>query len=130
MTSHTIESSSEKRGLGTRLDEVAWALFLIMTGALWLAPAGWAPEGSWLIGLGLILLGLNGARRLSRLRVSGFGIAVGIAALVAGVGRILGGAGFFVPILLVALGAVLAVRAISKSRHAGAVTVAGGGPCR
>jgi hypothetical protein len=115
---HTSEDTSDSRGLGVRLDEIGWALFLIMTGALWLTPGGWAPQGSWLAGLGLILLGLNGARRFCRLRVSPGGIAAGIAALVAGVGQILGGAGLFIPILLVALGIVLATRTISRAGHA------------
>ena len=115
---HTPEDTSDGRGLGVRLDEIGWALFLIMTGALWLTPGGWAPQGSWLAGLGLILLGLNGARRFCHLRVSPGGIAAGIAALVAGVGQILGGAGLFIPVLLVALGIVLAQRTISRATHA------------
>ncbi len=117
---HTTDSTSDHRGLGARLDEIGWALFLILTGALWLTPGGWAPRGSWLVGLGLILLGLNGARRFCHLRVSAGGIAAGIAALVAGVGEILGGAGLFIPVLLVALGLVLATRTISRVRHAAA----------
>jgi hypothetical protein len=115
---HTSADGSDGRGLGVRLDEIGWALFLIMTGALWLTPGGWAPQGSWLAGLGLILLGLNGARRFCRLRVSPGGIAAGIAALVAGVGQSLGGAGLFIPVLLVALGIVMAMRTISRARHA------------
>jgi hypothetical protein len=115
---HTSEDTADGRGLGVRLDEIGWALFLIMTGALWLTPGGWAPQGSWLVGLGLILLGLNGARRFCRLRVSPGGIAAGIAALVAGVGQILGGAGLFIPVLLVALGIVLATKTISRARPA------------
>ncbi len=120
---HTTEGSLDGPDLGVLLDEVAWAVLLIMTGALWLAPAGWAPDGSWLIGLGLILLGHNGARRLYRLRASGLGIAAGIAALLAGVGRIPGGPGLVIPIVLVALGTLLAV---STARHADTP----GGPCR
>jgi hypothetical protein len=116
----TEGSSDNQHGLGARLDEIAWALFLIMTGALWLTPGGWAPDGTWLVGLGLILLGWSGARRFSRRPVSASGIAVGITALVAGVGRILGGAGLFIPVLLVALGIVLATRTITKAGHAAA----------
>ena len=115
---HSSADTADSRGLGVRLDEIGWALFLIMTGALWLTPGGWAPQGSWLAGLGLILLGLNGARRFCRLRVSPGGIAAGIAALVAGVGQSLGGAGLFIPVLLVALGIVLAMRTISRARPA------------
>ncbi len=115
MTNNTIHSSSDTHRVAVRIDEIAWALFLIMTGALWLEPGGWAPDGTWLIGLGLILLGSNGARRLYRHPVSACGVAVGVAALVAGVGRILGSAGLFIPVLLVALGLVLATRTISRA---------------
>lgn len=126
----TKSPSDNQHGLGARLDEIAWALFLIMTGALWLTPGGWAPDGSWLVGLGVILLGWSGARRFCRRPVSACAIAVGIAALVAGVGRILGGAGLFIPILFVALGIVLATRTVTKSRQGGTVTTDGGGACR
>ena len=126
----TTGDAPDKLKLGNRLEEVAWALFLIMTGALWLTPAAWAPEGTWLAGLGLILLGRNAARHLYRLGVSGFGIAVGLAALVAGVGRILGGATLFVPMLLIALGTAMAVRTIARTRrHAHAAGDSSGGTC-
>jgi hypothetical protein len=115
---HGTEGTAPEHGLGARLDELAWALFLIMTGALWLTPGGWAPDGSWLIGLGVILLGWSAARRLGRRPVSACGFSVGVAALVAGVGRILGSTGLFMPILLVALGIVLATRSIAKTRAA------------
>ncbi len=115
---HTTESTSDRQGLGVRLDEIAWALFLIMTGALWLTPGGWAPDGTWLVGLGVILLGWSGARRFCHQPVSAGAIAVGIAALVAGVGRILGSAGLFIPILLVALGIGLATRTVTRALQA------------
>ncbi len=54
-----------KKGLNQKLNAVAWALFLIMLGGLWMTPAGTVPESTWLIGVGLILLGLNAIRYLS-----------------------------------------------------------------
>jgi len=48
----------EKMALDKRLDALGWGLFLIMIGGLWLAPEGWVPEGTWLIGTGIIILGL------------------------------------------------------------------------
>ena len=105
---------------GKRLDEIAWALVLVMTGALWLAPKGMFPEGTWLLGVGLIVLGLNAARRLRGLKASGFGIIVGLGALAAGAGRILGQDLPLVPILLIGLGLGLVVRsALAKDRPAG-----------
>ena len=87
----------EKHRLGKRIEELALALFLVMTGALWLAPDAWVPEGTWLACVGLILLGLNAARHLHGLPMSGFGIIAGATALAAGSVRILGFEHLFVP---------------------------------
>ena len=43
---------SGDRRQGQRLEEIAMALVLIMTGGLWLAPKAMFPEGTWLAGLG------------------------------------------------------------------------------
>ena len=102
---------SGNRRHGQRLDEIAMALVLIMTGGLWLAPKAMFPEGTWLAGLGLILLGLNAVRRILGIRVSGFDIVVGFIALVAGVGHIIGKELPLVPILLIVLGVGLVIRA-------------------
>jgi hypothetical protein len=97
--------------LGKRLEEIAWALFLIMSGALWLAPKAWVPEGTWLAGFGLILLGLNAARRLYGLKLEGFGLVVGLAAFAAGIGRMLGRDLPFVAILLILVGLAMTIKA-------------------
>jgi hypothetical protein len=102
---------SGNRRHGQRLDEIAMALVLIMTGGLWLAPKAMFPEGTWLAGLGLILLGLNAARRICGLKTSGFGIIVGLIAFAAGIGRIIGQELPVIPILLIILGAGLVLRA-------------------
>lgn len=116
---HTIGETSEKRRLGKRLEELAFALLLVMTGALWLAPNGRVPEGTWLAGAGIILLGLNAARHFYRLGIQGFGIVAGIAALVGGCGRILGHKFLFIPILLIAWGAAMIVKSIVRSEKSG-----------
>lgn len=108
----------EKQQLGKRLEELALAVFLVMTGGLWLAPAAWVPDGAWQAGVGLILLGLNAARSLNGLRPSGFGVVAGLAALAAGAGRILGREHLFVPMLLIFLGAVMIVKAAAGNGNA------------
>ena len=105
------------RRQGKRLDEIAMALALIMTGALWLAPKAMFPEGTWLVGVGLILLGLNAVRRIRGLKTSGFGIIVGLIASAAGIGRIIGQDLPLVPILLIIFGVGLVVRAATGSRR-------------
>ncbi len=99
------------RRQGKRLDEIAMALVLIMTGVLWLAPKAMFPEGAWLVGAGLIVLGLNAARRILGIKTSGFGIIVGLIAFSAGIARIIGQELPLIPILLIILGAGLVVRA-------------------
>jgi hypothetical protein len=106
---------SGDRRPGKRFDEIALALVLIMTGALWLAPKPMFPEGAWLVGVGLIVLGLNAARRVRGLKTSGFGIIVGLLAFAAGTGRIIGRDLPLMPILLIILGAGLAIRAAAGS---------------
>jgi len=105
------------RRLAKRLDEIALALVLIMTGALWLAPKAMFPEGTWLLGAGLIVLGLNAIRRLRGLKMSGFGIVVGLVALAAGIGRILGQELPIIPVLLIVFGVGLVIRTVARGRR-------------
>jgi hypothetical protein len=107
---------SGSRRPGQRLDEIAMALVLIMTGGMWLAPKAMFPDGTWLAGLGLILLGLNAARRMNGVKTSGFGIIVGLIAFAAGIGRIIGQELPIVPILLIILGAGLVLRAAAGKK--------------
>ena len=109
-------NTTSDRLTGKRLDEIAVALALIMTGGLWLAPSGLIPEGAWLAGAGLILLGLNAARRVRGIKASGFGVIVGFVALAAGVGRILGRNLPFWPALLIVLGIALTVKGAAAPR--------------
>ena len=105
---------------GKRLDEIALALALIITGALWLAPKAMFPEGTWLVGAGLIVLGLNAARRILGIKTSGFGIIVGLFACAGGIGRIIGQELPLVPILLIILGIGLVLKAAAgKGRPLG-----------
>jgi hypothetical protein len=114
--SGTADPSGDRRQ-GKRLDEIAFALILIMTGGLWLAPKGMFPEGAWLVAAGLIILGLNATRRFLGIKTSGFGIIVGLFACAAGIGRIVGQELPLVPILLIVLGAGLVVRAAAGGKN-------------
>jgi hypothetical protein len=49
-----------KRALDKRFEWIGWGLFLIMLGGLALVPNHLVPQGTWLVGTGLIMLGLNG----------------------------------------------------------------------
>ena len=106
-----------KVSLNKRLESVAWGLFLIMLGCQAFIPAERVNEGYWSIGVGLILLGLNGARYLNQIRMSGFTTVLGIIALLTGVGEL---AGFDLPglaILLILLGANLVLKPWLEERQ-------------
>ncbi len=61
---------------------LAWGAIFIWWGIIELFH--FLPDGTALVGLGLILLGVNAARHLSGIPMSGFSITVGILALVWG----------------------------------------------
>ncbi len=47
----TYDKNQSKRRLDYRFKNIAWALFLIMVGGLWLLPIKIVPSGSWAIGV-------------------------------------------------------------------------------
>ena len=55
-----------------------------------LLPREFVPEGTWLIGAGLILLGLNGIRYLNDIKVSRFTITLGFAGIGFGLATLFG----------------------------------------
>jgi hypothetical protein len=113
---HVATAPDAQRAVSRRLDELAWALFLILIGAIWLLPAGTVPEGAWLIGAGLILLGINAARSLKGIKVSGFGIVLGVLALVAGLGQIAGVKVPVLAILFILIGASIILKPLVAKR--------------
>jgi len=66
------DQDQSKMHLNKRLEAIAWGLFLIMIGGLWLLPDETVPEGTWLLGVGVIMLGLNGVRNMYGIKMSGF----------------------------------------------------------
>ncbi len=93
------------RTLEIKLERIGWALFLIMIGGLALLPAGWVPAGAWLVGVGLIMVGMNVVRHREGIRISGFTTLLGVAAMAAGVFSMAGIDFPVFPILLIAVGA-------------------------
>jgi hypothetical protein len=101
---------AQKSSLNKRLDEIGWALFLIMIGGLWLLPAGKVPEGTWLVGAGLIMLGVNGVRYSNGIKVSSFTVILGVLALAGGLADFLGVKLPLFPILLILIGASIILK--------------------
>jgi len=89
--------------LDRHLESIGWALFLIMIGGIALIQT--VPQGTWLVGTGLIMLGLNVARYVNGIRPSNFTVVVGILALLLGIGGMTGLDLPFLPVLLILIGA-------------------------
>ena len=96
----------QKEELGQQLDAIGWGLFLVMLGGLWLVPEEWGvPEGTWLVGTGVIVLGLILVRYSNGLQASGFWLFLGALALGTGLASVLGLDLPVFPILLIIAGA-------------------------
>jgi hypothetical protein len=108
--------------LNHKLETVAWAAFFIWWGVTELFQS--LPPGIGAIGIGVILLSLNAARRQNGLPASGFTITLGILALVLG-GLELASAILHLPfelpvfaILLIVLGMIMLGRELLQNRNA------------
>jgi hypothetical protein len=119
MTTHdnpgSIDDSSRKAALSRRLEGIGWGVLLITIGTIWLLPERQIPRGSWLIAAGLIILAFSVVRHLKALTVSGFSLAVGLLALLAGLGEFFSLELPLLAIVLIGLGTcLLFVRLLEK----------------
>jgi|GEM_PF-297315 len=104
----------EKATINKRFETIAWGCFLI----LWAGSMFWKtsmpntpmPDGLWSIGVGLIFLGLNLARYLNKIRMSGFTTFLGVLSVLGGVVQLLGVKGVEGAFLLLILGAYLVLK--------------------
>lgn len=102
----------KKAALDKRLEDVGWGVFFLMIGTIWLVPADRIPSGTWLIGTGLLLLGLNLIRLLNGIRIHTLAGALGVLALAAGMGSV---GGVELPLFafaLIATGAVIILKGV------------------
>ena len=74
------------QAIRNRYVTIGWALFLILLGIIWLFPE--IPEGSFFIGVGVILLGLNLVKYLIGKEISQTSIFLGLIALIIGFKRL------------------------------------------
>ncbi|MBT4332640.1 MAG: hypothetical protein HOD64_05115 [Candidatus Cloacimonetes bacterium] len=93
----------EKKEL-EKLEKIGWGLFLVMLGAIWLFPDSVVPEGTFMFGIGIILLGINLMKYSKGFRVNGFTIFLGIVALLAGLSSLLGRPVDIFPLILILWG--------------------------
>ena len=103
-----------------QLDAGTWGVFFLWIGISFLAHVPW---GVWLLGVGVIILGAQLARRMFDLRVDGFWLVAGAVFLLGGISDIapLGIHIAIIPVLCIIGGVILLARALTGRagpRHA------------
>jgi hypothetical protein len=99
-----------KAALNKRLETIGWGLFLIMLGGFSFVPHEQVPKGYWSIGVGLIMLGLNLARYMNEIRMSGFTTFLGILSLISGVTQLFFSYSLDTAFFLIILGAYILLK--------------------
>lgn len=107
---------TQKTALNKRLEDIAWGLFLIMIGCIWLVPDEQIPPGTWLIGAGLIMLGLNGARYLNGIKASSFTMVLGVVAAAAGLASLAGAKLPLLAVFLILIGVSVILKPLFEKR--------------
>lgn len=100
-----------------RLETIAWGFFLIMLGGFLFVPEEIIRGGWWSIGVGLIMLGLNAARYLNGLRMSGFTTFLGLISVLGGVLDLTGLEGVNGAVLFIVLGGYLILKPWFEERR-------------
>jgi hypothetical protein len=107
----------KKAALNRRLETMGWGCFLVMLGGFALVPRDIVAKGTWSIGVGVIMLGLNVTRYFYGIKMSGFTTFLGVVSLISGLLQLLGMHNLEGPILLIILGAYLVVKPWFEQRR-------------
>lgn len=99
-----------RRDTAVKLDSLGWALFFVWVGLALLLDVGW---GIGLLGVGLITLGVQVARKSFALRVEAPWTLFGLLLVVGGAWELFEIEVSLLPVLLIAVGVVVAVGALS-----------------
>ncbi len=100
----------DKAALNKRLEMIGWGCFLIMLGGFVFVPHTVVARGFWSIGVGIIMLGLNAARYLLKIKMSGFTTFLGVISLIGGILQLMGLEAIEGAFLLIILGALLLLK--------------------
>lgn len=107
-----VDVATYRANLNKRLEDSSWGFFLLLIGTLLLLPNELVPNGAWLIGAGIIMLGLNCIRYLNDISVSRFTVVTGAIALLVGLASFLGLRPPLLAIFLALIGLSIIVRSI------------------
>ena len=103
------QNTIEKAALAKKLDVIGWGLFFIWIGISFLANFGFAIG---LLGVGIITLGGQVARKHFNLKAEGFWIVVGLLFVIGGIWELLQIKLSLVPILIIVAGVVMLISAL------------------
>lgn len=108
----------DRRELDHEIARIGWALLFVMTGGVLLLPG--LPQGTWLIGIGVILVGAQLIRLLNHIPMWTFSLILGAAALLVGLATF---AGYVTsvelfPIVLILIGLTIVLPSRLGGEHA------------
>jgi hypothetical protein len=105
-----MRAALERAPLEKRLDGAGWGLLFIWVGLCIATHIGW---GVALVGIGLVMLGVQVARRLTGLALDRFALTVGGVLVAGGIWDFVNGSVELVPLLAIGVGVVLLVSALT-----------------
>jgi hypothetical protein len=98
----------DRQHMARKLDAIGWGLFFIWVGIAFLVDLGW---GVGLVGVGVLGLGEQVARRRYDLNMEGFWVVVSFLFIVGGIWTLLDAQVALVPLLLIVAGLAVLVSA-------------------
>jgi len=115
MTTHREHlPTTEQRVISPeRLGAISWGLFFVWMGIAIAAKLGF---GIGLVGVGVITVGAQLARWALRMPIEGFWLVVGLLFVAAGVWPLLNMGISFAPLVLLAIGVLIAAGGLSRKR--------------
>jgi hypothetical protein len=101
------------------LDALAWGTFIVLLGAGWITSTYYQMDtGIYIaLGVGIILIALNLARKTARIAISKFSLFIGLLALALSGAGIVGFAMPFIPTVIVLVGLFIVAEAIQKTTN-------------
>jgi hypothetical protein len=99
------------------LDAIAWGVFIVLLGAGWITSTYYQMDTgiSVALGVGVILIALNLARKTARIAISKFSLFIGVLALALSGAGIVGFAMPFIPTVIVLVGLFIVAEAMQKT---------------
>jgi hypothetical protein len=115
MTDHATGAMRDPKEFLKKVEGFAWGLFFIWVGVVLLAELGW---GVGLLGVGILVLGGQMARKQMALQLETFWLVIGTFFVLGGIWSLLGIRVSLMPVVSILAGIALLVSALfAKPRH-------------